>query len=297
MRTRGALATSRAVLLALVLALAWLPARAAPEAELWERWRAHDPHSAGSIDHGAWQAFLHGYVARYEDGVNRVDYAHVTAQDKARLERYVERLEATPISTYPRAEQLAFWVNLYNALTVELVLDHTPVDSIRDINISPGLFSIGPWGKKLAVIEGEEVSLDDIEHRILRPIWNDPRIHYALNCAAVGCPNLPPTAFTAAHAEGLLDQAARDYINDRRGVEIKDGKLIASKIYEWYEEDFGGSDEAVIEHLREYAEPGLATRLARFGAIDATRYDWSLNAADARFEEMKRRAAGVTPPP
>ena len=103
-----------------------------------------------------------------------------------------------------RDEQLAYWINLYNALTVKVILDHYPVKSILDIDISPGWFSIGPWGKKLVAVEGVEISLDDIEHRILRPIWRDPRIHYALNCAAVGCPNLLREAFTGATAEVLL---------------------------------------------------------------------------------------------
>jgi Protein of unknown function, DUF547 len=87
------------------------------------------------------------------------------------------------------------------------------VASIRDIAISPGLFSVGPWGRKLIEVEGEPLSLDDIEHRILRPIWRDPRLHYAVNCAALGCPNLRSSAFTAANADILLETAASDYVN------------------------------------------------------------------------------------
>jgi Protein of unknown function, DUF547 len=87
------------------------------------------------------------------------------------------------------------------------------VASIRDIAISPGLFSVGPWGGKLIEVEGEPLSLDDIEHRILRPIWRDPRLHYAVNCAALGCPNLRSSAFTAANADILLETAASDYVN------------------------------------------------------------------------------------
>ena len=92
---------------------------------------------------------------------------------------------------------------------MKVVLDHYPVDGIRDIDISPGLFAGGPWDKKLVEIEGDDVSLNDIEHRILRPIWRDPCIHYAVNCASIGCSNLRPTAFTAANAERCLRQPRR----------------------------------------------------------------------------------------
>ena len=106
----------------------------------------------------------------------------------AALNAYVENLSRMPINDFNRAEQKAFWINLYNALTVKVVLAAYPVKSIRDIAISPGLFARGPWGKKLIEIDGETVSLNDIEHRILRPIWRDPRLHYALK---LRCDRLP----------------------------------------------------------------------------------------------------------
>ena len=201
----------------------------------------------------------------------------MTTADCEALGRDLARLARTPISTYSRAEQFAFWVDLYNELTVELVLDHYPVVSIRDIAISPGLFSSGPWGKKLIAIGGEGLSLDDVEHRILRPIWRDPRIHYAVNCAALGCPNLQPEAFTAANTVALLDKAARDYVNHPRGVSAAGGRLAVSSIYVWYEADFGGTDRGVIEHLRRYARPPSAAALAGIHHIAEDRYDWRLN--------------------
>ncbi len=186
-----------ALVVACAVALAAFPAAAlsiealfAPSAKLWERWIAHDPNATAGIDHGTWNRFLKTYVSDGDDGVYRVAYGRVTGADKRVLEDYVAGLAATPISGYARAEQLAYWINLYDALTVKVVLDHYPVDSIRDIDISPGLFADGPWDRKLVEIEGEDVSLNDIEHRILRPIWRDPRIHYAVNCASIGCPDL-----------------------------------------------------------------------------------------------------------
>ena len=266
----------------MVIALAVQPAAAfkldqlfVPKAELWARWTAHDLEASAAIDHGAWEHFLERYVQRDESGVNRIAYRRVSAADKQALGRYLARLAATPISLFNRDEQLAFWINLYNALTVKLVLDHAAVKSIRDI--SPGLLSVGPWGRKLVRVEDATLSLNDIEHRILRPIWRDPRIHYAVSCASVGCPNLMRTAFTGENADELLDRGARDYVNNPRGARIEGGKLIVSSIYRWYRKDFGGSDAGVIEHLKRYAERELAAGLGALDRIDDDAYDWGLN--------------------
>ena len=154
------------------------------------------------VDHRRWGRFLAAYVRPGENGLNRVAYGSVTAEGRADLGAYLDSLAAVPVSTLSRPEQMAFWINLYNALTVRVVLDHYPVGSIREIDISPGLFSNGPWRAELTTVEGEPLSLDDIEHRILRPIWRDPRIHYALNCASLGCPNLQPGPFEAGASTG-----------------------------------------------------------------------------------------------
>jgi hypothetical protein len=264
----------------LLLVLFALPACAlfsAPRSVLWERWAGHDETSSATIDHEAWSRFLSSYVEEFPDGINRVRYADVASADRDALDGYIDILTAVPISKYNRAEQRAYWINLYNALTVKIVLDHYPVASIRDIDISPGLFSIGPWDKKLITVEGEDLSLNDIEHRVLRPIWKDPRIHYAVNCASIGCPNLMPLAFTSENSEILLEKGARDYINHPRGVEIVDGEPVASKIYDWFRPDFGDSDQAVLSHLRRFAEPALSKELKTFDRIGGYRYDWALN--------------------
>jgi Protein of unknown function, DUF547 len=250
---------------------------AAPKAELWQRWTAHDPAATGTIDHEAWDHFLGAYVLSFPDGINRVAYANVTDADRRQLERYIGILTAIRISGYNRTEQRAYWINLYNAVTVKVVLDHYPVKSIRQIK--PHVFSIGPWRTKRIAVEGAELSLDDIEHRILRPIWRDPRLHYVLNCASIGCPNLQKQAFTAANSETLLTQAAHAYINNARGVELRNGRLVVSSIYRWYKEDFGDTDQGVIDHLRHYAEPALSAQLRGIKRIAADRYDWTLNDA------------------
>ncbi len=249
----------------------------APRAELWPRWQAHDPNSKEVIDHDAWGRLLAAHLHVENDGVNRLDYAGVTTADRMALDDYITSLAALPIDTYNRAEQLAYWINLYNALTVQVVLGHYPVDSIRDIDISPGLFSDGPWDRPLATVAGEALTLNDIEHRILRPIWRDPRIHYAVNCASVGCPDLQSQPFTGTNIEELLDAAARSYVNSSRGVRVRNDGLVVSSIYVWFQEDFGSGDEDVIDHLARYAEPKLAAALRQAGKIVDHTYDWSLN--------------------
>ncbi len=267
---------------AMALSLAPRATRAAgPEADLWPRWEAHDPGSTARIDHAKWRRFLLAYLEADHNGINRVRYGAVSKTDRRNLDSYVISLTALPIAAYDRDQQFAYWINLYNAVTMQVVLDHYPVKSIMDISISPGLFSFGPWGKKLVTIDGEELSLDDIEHRILRPVWRDPRIHYAVNCAAVGCPNLRRSAFTGVNVEALLTIAAKDYVNHPRGAVLRDDELHVSSLYSWYAEDFGGSDAAIIGHLRGYAKPQLTLALAGIDEISGTDYDWSLNDSDA----------------
>ncbi len=248
----------------------------APKAELWPRWESHDPTNKRQLDHTAWDRFLEKYTHLDDDGIVRVAYELVTASDRALLNNYLGSLADTSISGYSRAEQFAYWINLYNAQTIALILEHYPVKSIRDIDISPGLISDGPWGKKIIEIEGEPVSLNDIEHRILRPIWRDPRIHYAVNCASIGCPNLQRVAYTAGNTEHLLNSSARAYINHPRGVRVNDGVITASKIYSWFIGDFE-KDGGVIAHLQRYADPDLQASLASIERIKKYEYDWRLN--------------------
>ena len=254
-----------------------IPADAAPKAALWDIWAVHDPAGVMTVDHAVWDRLLQHYVRPGRDGINRLAYDTVTASDREALDGYINALAEVPVRALSQTEQLPFWVNLYNALTVRVVLEHYPVDSIWDIAISPGFFAQGPWGKKLVTVEGVELSLDDIEHRILRPIWRDPRIHYAVNCASVGCPNLQAHAMSAENAEAFLNDAAVAFINHPRGSRIDGGKLYVSSIYNWFEGDFGGNEAGVIAHLKEYAQGGLADALTGISRITDHSYDWRLN--------------------
>jgi len=250
---------------------------AAPKADLWAVWQKNVEQSGDQLDHSGWQKFLDSHLQSGNDGITRLDYAGVSESDLNLLGQYLTQLQHTPVSSLNRDQQRAYWINLYNAGTVWVILRHYPIASIRDIDISPGWFSDGPWGKKLFKIEGKAVSLNDIEHRILRPIWQDPRLHYALNCASLGCPNLQQQVFTVENSEALLEQAATSFINHQRAVNVINGELEVSSIYRWFKEDFGGSDRAVIHHLMQFAKPVLAAKLSKFNEIDDYQYDWSLN--------------------
>jgi hypothetical protein len=265
-------------LFVLLFGLGVTSATAAPKAEAWTFWAANDPAGQVRVDHDPWDQFLKKYVvANHPSGVNRVRYASVTPEDRKELEDYLQRLQGVDVTRLKRSEQKSYWIDLYNALTVKVVLDHYPVKSIRDIKISPGLFSSGPWGAKLLTIQGQKVSLDDIEHRILRPLWKDNRVHYAVNCASLGCPNLQPEAYKPENTESLLEKGAREYVNHSRGVRLSGDRLLLSSIYDWFQEDFGGSEESVSRNLQMYANPELAMRLKEFGGKFSYDYDWRIN--------------------
>jgi len=255
---------------------------AASKLDLWARWQKNDPASAQRIDHGAWDRLLKQYVIGHPSGINRVRYQDIHVDEQKLLKNYLQALQGIVISTYNRKEQQAYWINLYNAFTVDLVLSRFPVASIRDVNISPGLLARGPWGAKLLSVEGEKVSLDDIEHRILRPIWHDNRIHYAVNYASLGAPNLQPTAYTGENTEALLDKGGKEFVNHPRGVALTGGKLKVSSIYVWFQEDFGGDAEGLMEHWLTYANPVLAAGLEKYQGGLGHEYDWRLNGDDLK---------------
>jgi len=261
---------------AAIAAPAFLEALFAPAARPWPRWEAHDPAATRIVDHAAWDRFLRDNLRRRPDGVMGVTYGSVSQEAKAALRRYLDVMAGEPVSRLSRPEQLAYWINLYNALTVRVMLDAWPVASIRDISLSSGLFETGPWSAKVIVVEGQDLTLNDIEHRILRPIWRDARIHYAVNCASIGCPDLRQAAFTGAGAAAMLDQAARDYIGHPRGVTATPDGLVLSSIYNWFAEDFGG-EAGVLPHIRGFASPTLLAAIDRAPRIAGYRYDWAAN--------------------
>ncbi len=241
-------------------------------------WRVQGDNTDG-IDHSSWQVILDTYIEYKQDisnypPVNLFCYRNVSKQDRLNLTAYLDYLQSIDPRNYPKTEQFAYWVNLYNALTVDLILKNYPIKSITKLG---SLFSFGPWDETIAKVAGHALTLNDIEHHILRPIWQDPRIHYAVNCASFSCPNLSDKAYTAANAEALLEQGAHDYVNHPRGLNLRGNKLELSKIYKWYSDDFGDSEKEVIDHIIRYVNPVLRNRLKSFNGKINYRYDWRLN--------------------
>jgi hypothetical protein len=223
-------------------------------------------------------ALLKRFVVRGHDGVNRVRYAAFRKSGHDELKAFLGDLQAGRPSTMDRDAEMAFWINLYNAKTLDIVLDHYPIRSIRQINLGGGFFGTGPWKAKLVNVEDRDLSLDNIEHDILRARFDEPLVHYALNCASVGCPDLQTAAWTGASLQSQLDGGARAYVNHPRGLMVDERRFKASKIYRWYARDFGGAS-GLKAHWQAFADPQLAARLAALASPQSYIYDWGLNDA------------------
>lgn len=252
-----------------------IPATSAHGAARLSRF-ADAPAGALTLDHDAFDGLLARRTTS-RAGVVRVDYRGWKASqaDRAALKAYIGRLSGTDPTRLTRAEQFAFWANLYNAITIDVVLAVYPVKSIRDIRPIP--LSIGPWKTKAVTVSGVSLSLHEIENGILRAGWRDPRAHYAINCASFSCPNLPRVAWRGQGLSERLDAAARAYINHPRGARFEGDRLVVSSIYRWFASDFGGDDKHVLAHLSTYAAPALKARLQKTDRIGGHDYDWSLN--------------------
>ncbi len=246
----------------------------------------HRPPPPGAglpVSHSVLNSLLREYVKPRPDGINRVDFSKFKAAGRDRLKSYIDSLERAAPSRMPARAQMAFWINLYNAKSLQLVLDRYPVASIRDIRLpdTSGKAADGPWKANVTTIEGRTLSLDDIATKILRPQFRDPRVHYALNCMALGCPNLLPEAYAPERLDKQLDAITSAFVNHPRGITIAGGRAEASNIYRWHEAEFGGF-KPVMAHLSHYANPELRRQLATVAKFDAYVFDWRLNDASRR---------------
>lgn len=241
-------------------------------------WQQNAPNSTAKINHQLWDNFLSRFVHSNND-INLVDYSGASEQGKNQLNAYIKQLTAIKTAIYNRQQQKAFWINLYNALTIRLIVNDYPVKSIKSVKLMKlSLTEFSPWDRALVKINGINLTLNNIEHKILRTYWSDPRIHYAINCASISCPNLASQAYTAEHIEKMMDKAAIAYINHTRAVNITfKNKAILSSIYQWYSEDFGIDELAVLDHLIKYAKQPLANKLKYFSGEITYRYNWDLN--------------------
>lgn len=248
--------------------------QAAPSAEPWAFWEPRSETSGAAVDHSLWQAILSKVVINQADGSTAVRYSAFDATGKAQLQQYVQQLTAMDPRTLARAEQMAYWINLYNALTVQVVLDHPGKNSI--LRMGGGWLPRGPWDNPIASIAGQSLTLNDIEHRILRPFWQDHRIHFAVNCASIGCPNLAAMAYTSDNLENMLSSAEISFLNHPRALQFIEQRLVLSSIFDWYMTDFASDREGLLAYLANI-RTDLAPRLRGYDGNLKFHYDWALN--------------------
>lgn len=244
-----------------------------------EQWTANADSATKAVDHTPWDRFLAHYLRPGFDGINRIAYGAVSPMSQELLTAYIEGLGQIPVHELTRPQQLAFWINLYNAAIVKLVLDHYPVDSPRDIMID----GQDLWSAPVITVDGRNLSLAMIEHDILQPIWGDLRTHYALNRATLGSPNLASEAYEPETVEALLTLAAKDFINHPRAIHVdRKGRITASSLYDWSKDDFEDFDD-FLDHIRHFAQPDLKAKLKNAQKIHHYFYDWMLN--DAQIDD------------
>lgn len=224
------------------------------------------------FDHALWTRLL---AEGTQEGM--VDYAYFQ-EHREELDAYLERLAGTDLAALAPGELEALLINAYNALTVRSILEHPDVGSIRDID--------GVWDTVTHEVGGYQLTLDEIEHNILRPFFKDPRIHFAVNCASVSCAPLPPWAFEGERLDSQLEERTRAFLSDPRNVRLDDGTLYLSKYFDWYRSDFIAEGwhpraDTIPAFVARYTRQELAERLRSADDLEIRHldYDWSLNAA------------------
>jgi uncharacterized protein DUF547 len=224
---------------------------------------------AQTADYSLYDEVLQAYVKG-----DRVDYAGLK-KDRAKLDQFLQELAQVDPDKLSSPEQMAYYINIYNAWTLWLILTKYPdLESIKDLG---GLFS-SPWSKKIVKVGGKLLTLDNVEHDILRPRFKDPRIHFALNCASKGCPPLLNRPYTGTKLDKQLDQVTIVFINDPERTQLKGNTLRVTKLMDWYAGDFGHDP---VGFVKKYARGGFKKKLEKLGKeieVDFLDYDWSLNA-------------------
>lgn len=259
----------------LVALLGASAANAMNDSQYWGYWDRSNERNREAIDHQSWNRILGSYVVDKDGAANRFRYGDLTSTDKKALKNYISNLEKIDPRTYSRNEQQAYWLNLYNALTVQMISEQFPVKSFADIKMK-GKGS-DPLSSPVVTITEQPLSLNDIENRILRPIWKDHKVHFGLNCADMSCPGLMPLAFTGKNVKELLTKSGKDFINHKNGIVVKNGKMTASSLFSQYKGDFARDDKAFLKVLAHYADDKLALYILGVqGKIDFV-HDRSLN--------------------
>ena len=236
--------------------------------------------------HAQWDGWLKKY-AKVDGPVTTVDYA-AAKQKPDSLKSYTQSLEQVTRPEFDKwtdPQKMAFLINVYNSHTVALITEHYPVKSIKDLG---GIFS-SPWKKEFFRLFGEEHHLDYVEHDLLRKLWSEPRVHFAVNCASKGCPALRGEAFVATKLEAQLEDGAVKFLSDksRNRYSEKDNKLFLSKIFDWYGGDFVKKAGSVQSFVAPRIAAGALQAKAAKADVAFLDYDWSLNDSGGRAGASK----------
>lgn len=228
------------------------------------------PATSAPVDHSAYDRLLKKHV----NAQGLVDYKGFKA-DEAAFNQYLALLSKNPpAANWSKADQMAYWINAYNAYTIRLILDHYPLQSIKDIGSKIQIpFVTTPWAAKFFSIGGEKMSLDNIEHGILRKKFDDPRIHFTLVCASISCPRLRNEAYTAAQLEKQLDDQGRDFLNNPAKNKISKSAAQLSKYFDWYKGDWEKNGQSVVKWVNRYS----TTKIDDNTKISYLDYNWNLN--------------------
>lgn len=212
-------------------------------------------------------------LQKYVNDEGKVDYKSLK-ENRAQLTEYLDLLRSTaPNEKWSKEEEIAYWINVYNAFTLDLILEHYPVESIKDIGSSIQIpFVNTPWDIKFIKISGEEYDLNNVEHGILRKKWKEPGIHFAVNCASKSCPKLRREAYTADKLYEQFDEQARIFINSDFHNDITPKKARLSKYFDWY-----GGDFKDVMPIREYINQYADVKLTEATEISYKDYNWELN--------------------
>lgn len=232
--------------------------------------------AAQAPDHSPFTALL----SRHVDDRGMVDYDAFDGNPE--FAAYLDMLAATDPASLPETERLVLWMNAYNAWTIQLINNHNERDSIKNINKALGFIPAGgPWKERMARVGGKSWTLDEIEHQIIRKEFDESRIHFALVCAAMGCPPLRREAYVAGRLEAQLEDQARIFFTehpDKNQVDVENRRVTLSPILDWYREDFPASDEAFGQYLARYFDaPARDLLTSGTFRIRHSDYDWSLN--------------------
>jgi hypothetical protein len=236
---------------------------------------APDPDTSPGVgfDHRAWDGLLRQFVRHGE-----VDYPGLMAHRDV-LDGYLNRVATADPSAWPREEQMAFWINAYNALMVQLVLEHWPLESVLEVGRLLGIIPTASIFREKRRVAGLSRSLDDIEHRVLRGRYGDPRIHAAVNCASMSCPPLRGEAYLGDRLDAQLEDAMRHFIHDESRNRVFDTPPQLSAIFKWYGKDFETGGGTVWDYVRGWLTEEERSRVAVRTRPGFLSYDWALNCA------------------